>query len=41
MQSAGGGKGGIAKLFGGGDGEDDVAGRELLGDGYEVDGDTG
>ena len=40
MQLAGGGEGGIAELFGCGDGQDDVVRRELLGDGQEVDGDT-
>jgi hypothetical protein len=41
VQTAGGTKGGIAKLVGGGDGEDDVVRRKLLGDIDEVDGDTG
>jgi hypothetical protein len=41
VQGAGRGKGGIAQLVGSGDGQDDIAGRKLLGDGDEVDGDAG
>ena len=41
MQSAGRGQGGIAELFGSGDGEDYVAGRKLVGDGEEMDGNAG
>jgi len=40
MQAAGRGKGGIAKLLGGGYGQDDVVGRKLLGNVDKVDGDA-
>lgn len=41
MQTACGGKSGIAELFRGGYGQDDVVGRKLLGDVDEVDTDAG
>lgn len=41
MQTAGGGKGGIAELFWRGNGQDDVVGRKLLGDVDEVDTNAG
>jgi hypothetical protein len=41
VQGAGRGKGGITKLFGGGDGEDNVVRCEFLGHGNEVDGYAG
>jgi hypothetical protein len=41
VQCAGGSKGGIAKLFGRGNGKNDVVRRKSFGHGDEVDGDTG
>jgi hypothetical protein len=41
VQTADGGKGGIAEFFGGGDGQDDVVRRKLLGDVDEVDTNAG
>jgi hypothetical protein len=41
VQTAGGGKGGIAELFWRGNGQDDVVGRKLLGDVDEVDTNAG
>ena len=41
MQGAGRGKGGITKLLGGADGEDDIVRREPFGHGDEVDGYAG
>ena len=41
MQTAGGTKGGITELVGGGDGEDDIVRRKFLGDVDEVDSNAG